>query len=297
MSPPQLASENNVIIKTMKIDGRLIASNILYGLKTRVDVLKELGVIPTMAVILIGDVQSSNAYVKQKELKAKQIGTEVQIFRFENNVTNEEIEALIKKLDNDSKIHGIILQRPTPDTIDAENLENSISPQKEIDGFGKDSLYIVPVAAAVFEILGEIFGNLNEQKSFSAWLQSKQVIVLGKGETAGQPIINYLNKREINPIIVDSRTENAKEVLNKADIIISAIGKRGAINVSELKPGVILIGVGLSADEIGKTQGDYDESELEEIAAFYTPTPGGIGPINVALLLENLVEAAESLSR
>ncbi len=281
----------------MKIDGRLIASNILDGLKTRVDVLKEQGLIPTMAVILIGDVQSSNAYVKQKELKAKQIGAEVQIFRFENNVTNEEIEALIKKLDADKNVHGIILQRPTPDTIDAENLENLISPQKEIDGFGKDSLYIVPVAAAVFEILGEIFGNLNEQKSFGAWLQSKQIVVLGKGETAGEPIINYLNKREINPIIVDSRTENVIEVLNKADIIISAVGKRGVINASELKPGVILIGVGLSADETGKTKGDYNDSEIEQIVSFYTPTPGGVGPVNVAFLLENLVEAAENLSK
>jgi methylenetetrahydrofolate dehydrogenase (NADP+)/methenyltetrahydrofolate cyclohydrolase len=281
----------------MKIDGRLIASNILSELKTKVSVLKERGVIPTVAVILIGDVKSSNIYVRQKELKAQGIGAATKIFRFNETVANEEIETLIKKLDNDPKIHGIILQRPAPQTIQVKRLEELISPVKEIDGFGKDSLYTVPVAAAVFEILGEIFGNLNEEESFSAWLKSKKIVAIGKGETAGQPIIDYFQKNGVEPTIIDSKTENKSEIIKNADIIISAVGKRGIISIDELKHGVILIGVGLSADDLGKTQGDYNESELEQIAAFYTPTPGGVGPVNVALLLENLVRACESLSK
>jgi methylenetetrahydrofolate dehydrogenase (NADP+)/methenyltetrahydrofolate cyclohydrolase len=281
----------------MKIDGRQIATNILGDLKTKVDVLKEQGIVPTMAVILIGDVKSSDAYVKQKELKAKEIGAEIKVFRFEETVTNEELKDLIHKLDNDPKIHGIILQRPTPPNINADALEDLISPQKEIDGFGKNPLYTVPVAGAIFEILGEIFGNLNEVNSLSEWLATKQIVVLGKGETAGLPIINYFQKRNIQPIVIDSKTENAKEILDSADIIIAAVGKRGVIKTDELKKGVILIGVGLSADDEGKTKGDYDETGLEEIASFYTPTPGGVGPVNVALLMENLVEATGNLSR
>jgi methylenetetrahydrofolate dehydrogenase (NADP+)/methenyltetrahydrofolate cyclohydrolase len=279
----------------MKIDGRQIAANILNDLKTKVDILKEQGITPTMAVLLIGDVKSSEAYVRQKEIKAKQIGAEIKIFRFDENVTNEIIASLIKKLDADKNIHGIILQRPTPEQINAEELENLISPLKEIDGFGQNSSYTIPVAAAIFEILGEIFGNLNEDNSFNEWLSSNKIVVIGKGETAGAPIINYFRKREIEPIIVDSQTENAEQILSSADIIISAIGKRGVLKTTGLKKDVILIGVGLSADEDGKTKGDYDDSEIEEIASFYTPTPGGVGPVNVALLLNNLVEATENL--
>jgi methylenetetrahydrofolate dehydrogenase (NADP+)/methenyltetrahydrofolate cyclohydrolase len=281
----------------MKIDGRAIASNILEGLQKKVRKLKELGVIPTMAVILIGDVQSSNAYVRQKELKAKEIGAVTKIFRFDETVTNEEIEELIKRLDKDPKIHGIILQRPAPKNIRADKLEELISPVKEIDGFGKNSPYIVPVTAAVLEILGEVFGNLNEEQSFNDWLKSKTIVVLGKGETAGQPIIDYFKKRELEPLVVDSKTENINGIIQQSDIIISAVGKRGVINFTDLKKGAILIGVGLSVDDEGKTKGDYDEIEIEQIAAFYTPTPGGVGPVNVALLLENLVRASENLSK
>jgi methylenetetrahydrofolate dehydrogenase (NADP+)/methenyltetrahydrofolate cyclohydrolase len=121
--------------------------------------------------------------------------------------------------------------------------------------------------------------------------------VIGKGETAGQPIINYFREREIEPVVIDSKTENKNEILSKADIIVSAVGKREVINSNDLKNGVILIGVGLSPDDQGKTQGDFDEEELEQIASFYTSTPGGVGPVNVALLLENLVEAAQNLSK
>jgi methylenetetrahydrofolate dehydrogenase (NADP+)/methenyltetrahydrofolate cyclohydrolase len=120
---------------------------------------------------------------------------------------------------------------------------------------------------------------------------------LGKGETAGQPIINYFRQRQLEPIVVDSKTENRNDLIKNADIIISAVGKRGVIDSQILKSGVILIGVGLSASDEGKTKGDYDDIEVEQIASFYTPTPGGVGPVNVALLLENLVEAAQNLSK
>jgi len=281
----------------MKIDGRAIAANILNELKNKVSALKQRGITPTMAVILIGDVQSSNAYVRQKELKAREVGAEVKIFRFPATVTNNELEQLINKLDNDSRIHGVILQRPAPRNLKVEKLEELITPVKEIDGFGKNSPYLVPVAAAVFEILGEIFGNLRDEESFNDWLKSKKVVILGKGETAGQPIINYFRQRQLEPIVVDSKTENRNDLIKNADIIISAVGKRGVIDSQILKSGVILIGVGLSASDEGKTKGDYDDIEVEQIASFYTPTPGGVGPVNVALLLENLVEAAQNLSK
>jgi methylenetetrahydrofolate dehydrogenase (NADP+)/methenyltetrahydrofolate cyclohydrolase len=281
----------------VRIDGRAIAAKILEDLKPRILNLKKNGTIPTLAVILIGNTKSSEIYVRQKELRAKEIGAQMQIYRFSENVTNEELEKLIKDLDKNIATHGVILQRPAPNGIDLERLEELISPVKEVDGFGKESIYIVPVAAAVFEILNEISKELKINESFNKWLSSKKIAVIGKGETAGGPIIRHLQRNMVNPAIIDSNTENKNEILNDADIVIVAVGKRGAFEASSLKNGVILIGVGLSPDDEGKTQGDYAENEIEQIASFYTPTPGGVGPVNVALLMKNVVEACENLSK
>src|ERR1035437_6024128 len=233
----------------MKIDGRTIAIDILNVLKEKVLELKKRGIIPTMAVILIGDVESSNAYVKQKELKSKQIGAEIKVFLFDDTITNEELKNLIKQLDNDPTIHGIILQRPTPAGINVEQLEESITPEKEIDGFGKDSVYIVPVAGAINQILRTVFAYLELGEDFNNWLRNKTIIVIGKGETAGQPIIESLQKQGVEPTVIDSKTQNTNDIFKNADIIISAVGKRGVVKKEGLKNGVILIGVGLSADE------------------------------------------------
>jgi methylenetetrahydrofolate dehydrogenase (NADP+)/methenyltetrahydrofolate cyclohydrolase len=280
----------------MIINGREIADQILEDLKLSVQDLKDKDITPALAVILIGDEKSSTAYVKQKELKATAIGAKVDIFRFGKSVTNKEIETLIKKLDKDEKIHGIILQRPAPKQIDVDRLENFISPQKEVDGFGKSPSFPVPVAQAVIIMIEDAYISSNESESFFDWLNSKKIAVLGKGETAGQPIINLLRKNKTEPIVIDSKTPDKETLIKQADIVISAVGKATAIKASDIKKGVILIGVGLSNNSEGKLSGDYDEEEIKDIASFYTPTPGGVGPVNVAMLLENLVDAAESLT-
>lgn len=278
----------------MKIDGREIATQILESLKSEVDEFKKRGIIPTLAVILIGDDKSSLAYIRQKELKTKEIGAEIQIFRFHESVTNNEIEALIKKLDKDTKIHGIILQRPAPAHIETDYLENFISSEKEVDGFGNHPIFPVPVAEAVILILEDVYAKQETKTLFSDWLKAKKIVVLGKGETAGEPIRNYFREYEIEPVVIDSKTPNRDLLIKDADIVISAVGKR-IINSTNLKKGAILIGVGMHSEN-GKLFGDYDEEEIKNIASFYTPTPGGVGPLNVAMLLKNLVEAAEPLT-
>ena len=280
----------------MKIDGREIAKQILKDLKLRVEKLKEKGITPTLGVILIGEEKSSLVYIKQKELKAKEIGAQTEIFRFAESVTNKKIESLILKLDKDTKIHGIILQRPVPKQIAIDRLENLISSQKEVDGFGDHPVFPVPVAKAVLIMIRHAYENTNEKTLFWDWLKTKRITVLGKGETAGQRIINLLRKKGINPVVIDSKTPDRNKLIKQADIVISATGKVDAVKSSDIKPGVILIGVGLANDLEGKLHGDYNEEEIKDIASFYTPTPGGTGPVNVALLLQNLVEAAESLT-
>lgn len=269
----------------MKIDGKQIAQQILDELKIQTLKLKENGVIPTLCVILMGDDKSSATYVRQKQLKGEEIGVKVQVFQFDKNISNDKIKSLVKKLNRDPGVHGIILQRPAPTQVKVNELEELISSKKEVDGFGVSPMYPVPVAEAVYRML---LVTASEHD-----LQSKNFVVLGKGETAGMPIISYLRKKGISPSIIDSQTKNREELLKNADVVISAVGKKNVFSAEDLKRGAVVIAVGLGTDE-GKLRGDFNEKEIEQIATYYSPTPGGVGPVNVSVLMENLVKAAQN---
>lgn len=268
----------------MKIDGRSIAQQLLDNLKIQTAKLKQSAITPTLAVISIGDNRSSEIYIRQKKLKAEEIGAKVDVYNFDQNVSNEEIKILVQKLNNDPLINGIIIQRPAPKHIQIDQLVELISPRKEIDGFGINSSYSIPVAEAVYRML---LTTCPEQE-----LQTKNIVVLGKGETAGSPIINYLKRKGIEAKVIDSKTKNREELLKNADIIISAVGKENVLKAEEIKNGAVVIGVGLGEDDIGKLRGDFNQEEVEKVASVYSPTPGGVGPVNVAILMENLVNAA-----
>jgi methylenetetrahydrofolate dehydrogenase (NADP+)/methenyltetrahydrofolate cyclohydrolase len=280
----------------MIIDGKQISSEILENLKKRVAKLKAKGINPTLAVILIGDQKASAIYVRQKELKATQVGIDPQIKRFEDNVTNKEIETQVKDLDKNPNIHGIILQRPAPTHIKVEKIEEFITLIKEVDGFGANSIYPVPVAAATLKMIENAYQNSGIKLPFIDWLKTQKVIVIGKGETGGKTIIQLLRKNGVEPFIVDSKTKNRDQRIKEGDVVISAVGKSGVVTGLNLKKGAILIGVGIFSEN-GKTRGDYDAAEVENIASFYSPTPGGVGPVNVSMLMENVIQACENLSK
>ena len=275
----------------MRIDGKKIASEILDKLKPSVLELKQSGITPTMAIILMGSNEASNIYVKQKGIKAKEIGARVKVFPVKEATTNDDLTKLVKKLDKNPKIHGIILQRPAPPNIKVDELTNLVSPDKEVDGFGEKPNYPVPVAQAVILMLKGVHRHLGSKINFANWLKAKRIAVIGKGQTAGHPIIELLNKHGVKPWVIDSKTKNRGEILKNSDIIISAVGKR-VLTSKEVKKDVVLIGVGIYSDQNGKLKGDYDDSDMEKIASFYSPTPGGVGPLNVACLMENLLSAA-----
>lgn len=279
----------------MRIDGKAISSEKLSELRKEVTKLKGKGIIPTMAIILMGNNEASNIYVRQKSIKAKDIGAEVKVFPVKETTTNKELEKLVRKLDKNPNMHGIILQRPAPPNIMVDELTDLVSPEKEVDGFGSHPKYPVPVAAAVIAMLKNVHKQIKTNQSFSDWLMSKKIAVIGKGQTAGHPIIELLEKDGIAPSIIDSHTDNRGQILKTADIVISAVGKRVLFS-KDIKKGAILIGVGLYSSE-GKLRGDYDDSDMENIASFYSPTPGGVGPVNVTCLLENLVKAARIQSK
>lgn len=293
----------------MKINGVEIAEEIYTVLKKRVELLKIKQITPHLTVILIGDNPASVAYVLQKQKKGEYVGAKVTLLKYDINVTNEELKKTINELNHDSSVHGILLQRPVPAHIDTKTLDTIIDPKKDLDGFHSDSTYTLPLPLSVVAILENIYYHLHPKdekgilkdilsfennEAFLAWIRTKTIVLLGKGETGGKPIKNYFQKLDIPFILIDSKTQNSSEVLQTADIIISAVGKERVIKPDQIRKEVILISVGLFRGKDGKLHGDYEEGEIQDISSFYTPTPGGVGPVNVAMLLENLVTATEN---
>lgn len=265
----------------MKIDGKAIAEKIFEELKEKVKKLQNK--IPHLAIILVGNDPASVAYVNQKKIKGEKIGAKITILNSPSTISNSELLTTIEQFNNDSNVHGIIVQQPLPPQIDVERITQTISPKKDVDGFRSNSPFEMPIFMAV-EFIFEYIG---------CSLKNKKIVIIGKGESGGGPIIKGLQKLGISPTIIDSKTKNPTEITKNADIIICAVGKTNVIKSDMIKKGVILISVGLHKKSDGKLTGDYDEDEIKNIASFYTPTPGGIGPINVAMLLKNLIQATE----
>jgi methylenetetrahydrofolate dehydrogenase (NADP+)/methenyltetrahydrofolate cyclohydrolase len=233
------------------------------------------------------------SYINQKKLKGEGLGIKITIDAIgKNNSTNELINK-INVLNNNKSVNAIIVQRPMPKQINEEKIANAVIAQKDIDGFNVNSLFATPVALAVITILKRIHELSKINGDFNNWLKEKNILVIGKGITAGTPIIKYLQKLGIKVNTIDSKTGKKQEVLKNSDIIISAVGKENVVRGLDIKEGVILVDVGMHREKDGKFHGDYKEEEIENKASFYTPTPGGVGPINVAILMKNLVKATE----
>jgi methylenetetrahydrofolate dehydrogenase (NADP+)/methenyltetrahydrofolate cyclohydrolase len=184
----------------------------------------------------------------------------------------------------DPSVHGLIVQRPLPPHIDI-SINQSVYPKKDVDGFVENSPFEVPIAMAIFTILKHI--NIS--------IKNKNIVIVGRGETAGKPIAAAFAKKQCATSIISSKTLNPVEIMKTADIIISCVGKRGIVAAHAVKPGVVLISVGITRAGDGKLHGDYEEEDIKNIASFYTPTPGGVGPLNIASLMQNLVLAAQKM--
>jgi methylenetetrahydrofolate dehydrogenase (NADP+) / methenyltetrahydrofolate cyclohydrolase len=284
----------------MIINGKELADRILLRLKSQVTQLKIQNIHPTMTIIQIGDDIGSTSYIKQKQKAADYIGIKVNHVHLSETTTEKQLIDEIIQSNQDQKIQGIIIQRPVPQHLNQPKILNLTSPYKDVDGFVPGSEFIVPVAKAVGEILEEIYKrsysidiNISDNSKFYLhWLKTKHICIIGRGDTAGKPIANYLNKLDCTTSIIHKSTSNRENIINQADVIISCVGKGYIIDPSTLKSNVILISVGIWRDKLGKLHGDYDEAKIDQIAAFYTPTPGGVGPLNVACLMTNLVAAA-----
>lgn len=272
----------------MKIDGREISNQILESLKLRVEKLKTKNVTPCLYIILLSDDVSSKSYVNQKIIKAEELNIKITLDKESIHISTEKILQKISNLNKDSNVHGIIVQRPLPKILSEEKIKDAIIPSKDVDGFNSKSKFGVPVALAVLKLLEKA-----HPQDFNNWLKQQKICVIGKGITAGQPIIHSLEKLGIKSQIIDSKTINRNDILKTSDIIISAVGKANVFADNQIKKDVILIGVGLHREEDGKFHGDFNEEKIQNTASFYSPTPGGVGPVNIAMLFKNLVIATE----
>lgn len=272
----------------MLIDGKAIADQILAKLSKDVFVLKARNITPTLAVILVGDDPASLAYIKQKQKAADFIGARVVFSHLSSDIIKRDLQQIITQYNNDPNIHGFIIQRPVPDNFSHILIYEKMNINKDVDGFLPNSPFSVPVAIAVEEILqnAKCQTRLPDGQVLNA-----KCVVIGRGETAGKPIADHLMKLGFTPTIIHSQTPNPEQIIKSADIIISCVGKEKVITSENITQGVILISVGIWRDELGKLHGDYDETDIESKASYYTPTPKGIGPVNVACLMQNLIKA------
>ncbi|MBI5613660.1 bifunctional 5,10-methylenetetrahydrofolate dehydrogenase/5,10-methenyltetrahydrofolate cyclohydrolase [Candidatus Gottesmanbacteria bacterium] len=274
----------------MKFDGRALAHTLYEKLKRTVDdSFARTNIRPNVDVFLVGDNPSSISFIKQKRIAAEKIGATLTLHQ-SSDISFKDFEKEIQKSNINHDVHGIVIQRPLPEKRnDLTPLLQTIAVEKDVDGFLPHSPFEVPVAEGVLEILKEISLTCHVP-SVKDFLKNKTIVVIGRGVTAGTPITRIIAKHGvITPIVIHSQTENPKSIMISADILISCVGQTHTVTKDSVKNGVILIGVGLSRNEEGTYSGDYDEKEIEERASWYTPTPGGVGPVNVACLMKNLV--------
>ena len=281
----------------MKIDGSKITSSLLRYQKKILRKIKEK---PTLALILVDQSPEQLSFVKIKQKIAKKLGINFIFYHFKKPPSFENFLKKIKKISQDSQINGLVIQQPLPSQLDTFSLYDYIDKKKEIEGFFEKSLFLPPIGQAVLTVIkfvylkthkGEklIIDSKKDQNFFKRVLKNKKIVLVGVGKTGGGPIGKTLNFFKINYLAVNSKTVDKEKYFQKADIIISAVGKK-VITPESLKQGVFLINVGLRKEN-GRFKGDYEEKEIKKIASFYTPIIGGVGPIDVAYLYKNLLDA------
>lgn len=286
----------------MLIDGKKIATKVRNSLKQRISELKADGITPGLAVILIGDDPASQAYVRMKEKAFKKLNMLSETFRIPGDTPQEKVLDLIEQLNRDDKFHGILIQIPVPDHLDEMTLLQAVDPEKDADGIhpvslGKMVLGIeTPLPCTPHGIL-----KLLEYSDIQT--EGKQVAVIGRSNIVGKPIANLLSQKRdfgnATVTICHSRTKNIKKITRQADILIVAVGQPELITADYVKNGVVVIDVGSNRIEAPETEkgyrfvGDVDFDEVVQKASAITPSPGGVGPMTISMLLYNTVYLAE----
>lgn len=272
------------------IDGKLISTQIKDELKAEVAELKANGKEICLAVIQVGNDPASSVYVGNKKKACEYIGIKSLAYELPEDTTKEELIELIKKLNNDDTVHGILVQLPVPKHINDETIINTISPQKDVDGFHPASVGALSIGQKGF-VSCTPAGIIQLLKRSDIEIQGKNCVVIGRSNIVGKPMSMLLLRENGTVTICHSKTKNIKEVCKNADILVVAIGKPKMIDATYVKAGATVIDVGIHRMDNGKLCGDVDFESVEPVAGAITPVPGGVGPMTIAMLMNNCVEA------
>ena len=270
------------------IEGRKIAEKILSDLKSKIKNMKEM---PGLALVLVGDNPASEIYVSSKEKTFREVEGYCERHNLSKDIDEMELLELVTKLNNNPKIHGILVQLPLPKQIDENLITNSILPHKDVDGFTSVNLghlfsgnpILEPATArAVMRLID----------STGLKLEGKNAVVVGRRNIIGKPVAMMLLQKNATVTVCHSKTKNISEHTKKADILVAAVGKPRMVTKDMVKQGAVVIDVGINRVD-GKIVGDVDFENVKEVAGFITPVPGGVGPMTIAMLMENTLKAME----
>jgi methylenetetrahydrofolate dehydrogenase (NADP+)/methenyltetrahydrofolate cyclohydrolase len=275
----------------MIIDGNVISRKILEALQPQIKSLQQKQIVPKLTIILIGSNPAAESYIRRKSLTASTLGIQTENIRLPESTNDAELAKLILKINSDEKVQALIIQRPLPTSAKIDPATSLlIDPAKDVDGFVPGSFFRVPVVMAVLFILMHYF-RVDNENILIGKLKNKSLVIIGRGETAGKPLAHEFAKLGLKYSVIHSQTPQPQRLLKNADIIISCVGHANIVRRELIKTGAVLISVGISKNSQGKLTGDYQENEIKDSAGAYTPTPGGVGPVNVACLMQNVLDA------
>ncbi len=276
------------------IDGKLISAKIKEEIKLETaEFIKKTGVTPGLAVIIVGEDPASQVYVRNKERACQEVGFYSELYRLPENTSQAELEALVERLNNDTAIHGILVQLPLPKGLDETSILLKINPEKDVDAFhpynvGKimigDYSFLPCTPAGVMALL----------KHSGIDVCGKECVVVGRSNIVGKPQAMLLLQANGTVTICHSRTKNLADVCRRADILVAAIGKADFFGADMVKDGAVVIDVGMNRRADGKLTGDVNFAEVEPKASYITPVPGGVGPMTITMLMQNTLTAAKN---
>ena len=275
------------------IDGKKLAKEIRENLKIKCDELKEKGIHPKLAVIMVGEDKASKVYVRNKSKACDEIGIAFEEFLLNENITQKELIELIQKLNKDKTIHGILLQSPIPKHLNINEAFRTIAPEKDVDGFNPINVGKLSLNQDTF-VSCTPYGIMKMFEAYNIELEGKNLVIVGRSNIVGKPLIQCCLNKNATVTVCHSRTKNLKEHTKNADILIAAIGKPKFITEDMVKDNAVVIDVGINRGEDGKLTGDVDFENVSKKASYITPVPGGVGPMTIAMLMNNVIKAANN---
>ena len=274
------------------IDGNALSALLRQQVSDRVNALQSRGIKAGLAVILVGDNQASQVYVRNKVKACEQTGIHSVLEKHDAALSEADLLARVHALNHDNSIHGILVQLPLPAHIDAQKVIEAIAPEKDVDGF-----HVASAGALMIGLPGfwpcTPHGCMKMLEHIGYSLRGKHAVVIGRSNIVGKPMAMMLLQQNATVTICHSATPDLKAHTLQADVIVAAVGKRNVLTADMVKPGAVVLDVGMNRDDEGKLCGDVDFAGVSRVASYITPVPGGVGPMTITMLLVNTLESAE----